>query len=112
MKKLLFIGILLTSMLAGCKTGVYTAEYGKEDVAYISLMSSDQMANKDVEVFVDEDTQATLHVEKAKQHAEKRTGKLFAIKPGKRHLKIVHEGKVIYEKDIFVSSQQTKLINL
>lgn len=112
MKKLLIICCLSLLALASCKTGVYTAEYGKEDVAYISLVSSDKMANKDVLVYIDNETQFTAHVQKAKQSTEKHNGKLFAIKPGKRHMKVVYNGNVIYEKEIFVSSQQTKLINL
>lgn len=112
MKKFLIICCLSLLALASCKTGVYTAEYGKEDVAYISLISSDKMANKDVQVYIDNETQFTAHVQKAKQSTEKHNGKLFAIKPGKRHMKVVYNGNVIYEKDIFVSSQQTKLINL
>lgn len=112
MKRFLIICCLSLLVLASCKTGVYTAEYGKEDVAFISLISSDVMANKDVQVIVDDETQFTAHIQKAKQSTEKHNGKLFAIKPGKRHLKIVYQGKVIYEKEIFVSSQQTKLINL
>lgn len=112
MKKLVLIGVFLTCLLTGCKTGVFTAEYGKEDVAFISLVSSDVMANKDVDVYIDEDLHFTMHVQKAKQSTEKHNGKLHSIKPGKRHMKIVYKGNVIYEKDVFLSSQQTKLINL
>ena len=112
MKKFMFICCLCLLTLVGCKTGVYTAEYGKEDVAYISLISSDKMANKDVQVYIDNEAQFTARVQKAKQSTEKHNGKLFAIKPGKRHMKVVYNGDVIYEKEIFVSSQQTKLINL
>lgn len=112
MKKLLFLLTTCVLFLTGCKTGVYTAEYGKEDVAYVSLVSSDALANKDVVVTVDNTTTFTAHVQKAKQSTEKHNGKLHAIKPGTRHLKITYKGNVVYEKDIFVSSQQTKLINL
>ena len=112
MKKLLFICVLLTCIFTACKTGVYTAEYGKEDVAYICLISSDEMANKDVVVYIDNETQFTMRVQKAKQSTEKHNGKLYAIKPGTRHMKVVYNGNVIYKKDIFLSSQQTKLINL
>lgn len=112
MKKLLILCCISVLALASCKTGVFTADYGKEDVAYVCLVSSDTMANKNVEVYVDNETQFTAHVQKAKQSTEKHNGGLFAIKPGKRHMKVVYNGNVLYEKDIFVSSQQTKLINL
>lgn len=54
MKKILFLMCSCLILLAGCKTGVFTSEYGKEDVAFISLVSSDALANKDVEVYIDE----------------------------------------------------------
>lgn len=112
MKKILFLMCSCLILLAGCKTGVFTSEYGKEDVAFISLVSSDALANKDVEVYIDENAPFTVHVQKSKQSTVKHNGKLFSIMPGKRHMKIVYNGETIYEKDIFVSSQQTKLINL
>ncbi len=112
MKNVLLIVCFCLFVLTGCKTGVFTSEYGKEDVAFISLVSSDEMANKDVDVFIDDNTSFSAHVQKAKQSTEKHNGKLFSIKPGKRHMRIVYNGETIYEKDIYVSSQQTKLINL
>ena len=96
MKKKWIVFCLSLLAMASCKTGVFTAEYGKEDVAYVCFVSSDKMAGKDVQVFVDNKTQFTAHVQKAKQSTEKHNGKLISIKPGKRTMKVVYEGTVVY----------------
>lgn len=113
MKKILFaLVVLLVGVLSSCKTGTFTSEYGKEDIAYVFLTSSGDMAGKTVLVQIDDANSFEMKVRKAKQSTEKHNGKAFSIMPGTRHMKITYKGQLIYEKDIFVSSQQTKLINL
>lgn len=107
----LLCGFMLASVLWSCKTGVYASQYGKEDMAYISIMSS-TYSGKTVEVVVDGTTTFHVKVVKMKQDAEKRTGDLYGIRTGKRHVIVKYKGTILYEKDIFVSSQQSKNIIL
>lgn len=113
-KKLLsLISLIVIALgLTCCKTGTFASEGGKDDIAYISVISSSEYANKAVTVSIDDTTTFDAKVRLAKQSTEKRHGDLYGIKPGKRHIKITYQGMVLYEKDIFVSSQQTKTIQL
>lgn len=108
----LFAGSVLLSIMTGCRTGTFASEYGKSDTAYISVVSSSDYAGKNVDVIVDNDTMFQVKVVRSKQSTEKHNGRLYGIGSGKRHVRIEYDGKVIYDKDIFVSSQHTKLIML
>lgn len=104
--------IMLAINLQSCKTGTFASEYGKDDMAYIAITSSGQFAGKKVIVDIDKATSFTIKVQKAKQSTEKHNGNLYGIKTGKRHVVVSYNGQILYDKVIFVSSQQTKIINL
>lgn len=104
--------LLMAFVTTSCKTGVVASQHGLDDVAYIALASSSTYANKVVTVVVDNDTRFDAKVTKAKQNQEKRKGDLYGIKTGKRHVQVYYKGQVVFEKDIFVTSQQTKEIIL
>ncbi len=115
MKKIILITFCVISFIisfTGCKTGTFVSEYGKEDIAFITITSSSNYAGKIVTVIVDNDTSFDVKVREAKQSTEKHNGEVHGIKPGKRHIKVMFNGSPLYEKDIFLSSQQTKIINL
>ncbi len=105
-------GVMSLSVMTGCRTGSFASEYGKSDMAYISVVSSGDYAGKSVDVVVDNETGFKVEVVRYKQSSEKHNGRLHGIRPGKRHVRIVYDGSVVYDKDIFVSSQHTKLIML
>ncbi|MEZ3589794.1 MAG: DUF4831 family protein [Muribaculaceae bacterium] len=98
--------------ITGCKTGTFASEHGRDDVAYIDVVSSDAYAGKKVTVTIDGTTEFTVKVQKSKQSTEKHNGDLYGIRPGRRSVKVVYDGKTLYEKEIFLSSQQTKIIQL
>lgn len=116
MKNTLWIAMVcgLLSLFAfnSCKTGVYATEHGKDDIAFVCFYSSGIYANKTIDVVIDKDTAFSTKVVKAKQDGEKRKGELYGIKTGKRHICVSYNGNIIYEKDIYVTSQQTKEIIL
>lgn len=98
--------------ITGCKTGTFASEHGRDDIAYIDVVSSGAYAGKKVTVTIDGSTTFTVKVQKSKQSTEKHNGSLYAIRPGRRSVKVVYEGKTLYQKEIFLSSQQTKIIQL
>ncbi len=115
MKKYILIvaGIIIASLaFCGCKTGVFTTEGGKEDVGYLQIFSSGDLANQNVSVLIDNTTKFDAKVIKAKQSTEKHNGQTYGIKTGTRHVRIQYKGNTIYEKDIFITSRQTKSIIL
>ncbi|MDD2960568.1 MAG: hypothetical protein PHR45_00590 [Muribaculaceae bacterium] len=115
MKKFIILAIsfvLIAIGFSSCKTGVFATEGGKDDMAFIQLLSSGEMANKTVTIILDNDTKFDAKVLKMKQATEKHNGETYGVKPGKREITVIFNGKVIYKKYIFTSSQQTKTIIL
>jgi predicted small secreted protein len=110
----IYILLILLSCLtfAGCKLGVYTTEGGKSDVAYLSFTSSKIYAGKTVNVTLDNKTTFTAKVEREFKANSKFNGSVYSIGLGNRNVKVEYEGTVIYQKDIFVTTQQNKIINL
>ncbi len=110
MKKLLYL-LVLPLMLFGCKANFPVAqESGKEDMAYLLFISPDQYAGKNVQVTVDNGQPFTAQVVKAKK--SNRRGTQYGIATGTRDLKVSCDGKMLYEKKIFVSTQEVKQIIL
>lgn len=101
----------LPLILSGCKANFPVAqESGKEDMAYLLFVSSDQYAGKDVQVAIDNGQPFTARVIKAKK--ANRRGTQYGIATGTRTLKVSCDGKQLYEKKIFVSTQEVKQIIL
>ncbi|MDR2814089.1 MAG: hypothetical protein LBB79_05485 [Prevotellaceae bacterium] len=108
--KSLFIALLLAS-LAGCKVGNVTHAGGVDNLSYLQLLQGGSTKySEGVEVFVDDSPAFAAKVDKIEKL--KVRGNVYAIKQGTRHVKVVHEGKTLYEKDIFVGNQETKKITL
>ena len=63
-------------------------------------------------VDVNLDNKNTFKGEVNKDHADRPKGKVFAIATGNHSLTVSYNSKVIYKKQIFVSSQETKRIIL
>lgn len=97
-------------LITSCKTtGNYTQSGGLADQAYLILVSSGEMAGKSAEVYVDGKMfEATVLKEKKSAYK----GMRYAVNTGRRHIKIVIEGQVVYEKQIMTSPQETQKIVL
>lgn len=111
MKRLSYVFAALTVLLtlSGCKAPV-AQQGGKEDMAYLLFVSPSEYYNKVVQVSIDDATSFDAEVVKAKKASRK--GKQYGISTGARSIKVTSEGKVLYQKKIFVSSQEVKQIIL
>lgn len=109
MKKALIL--LIIPLLWGCKANYPVAQQsGKEDMAYLLFVSPDIYAGKNVEVTIDGNEPFNAKVVKAKK--SNRSGTQYGIGTGTHTLKVVHDGKTLYEKKIFTSTQEVKQIIL
>lgn len=108
MKKL-FICSILICLFVGCKAPI-AMQSGREDIAYLVFVSPKTYWNKEVNVSIDNETNFEAKVVKAKR--SNRWGRQYGISTGRRNIKVSYEGKTIYQKEIFVSSQETKVITL
>ena len=104
MKKLILL-FVIPLLLIGCRAHFPVAqESGKEVIAYLLFVSSNQYAGKEVQVKVNN------KVAKAKK--ANRRGSQYGIAVGTRALTVSYDGKNIYQKKIFVSTQEVKQIVL
>lgn len=110
MKKILTI-LAVATLLIGCKANFPVAqESGKEDMAYLLFVGQNQYGGKDVLVTIDDATPFTAKVVKSKK--SNRRGTQYGIATGTRDIKVTYEGETIYQKKIFVSTQEVKQIVL
>ncbi len=112
MKKNIYLVLciaVIAVFAAGCRAAVYTAHSGHEDVSYLQFVSS-SISGKTVQVTLDGDTSFPAKVNKEKKSYSKPD--LYTIKPGKRSVRVEVGGRIIYDQDIFVSQQSTKVIRL
>ncbi|MDR0891761.1 MAG: hypothetical protein LBN24_04025 [Mediterranea sp.] len=110
MKKILCLFALI-GILTSCRVSYPVAqESGKEDMAYLLFVSPRQYADATVQVVIDDAQPFAAKVTKQKKSLRK--GTQYAIKTGARTLKVSYEGRTLYQKKIFVSTQEVKQILL
>ena len=108
-----FIIFAITCFLVGCKTNFPVAQQsGKEDIAYLVFVGPKQTygnGSKLVQVDVDG---TTFDAKVVKPKTANRKGTQYGVATGNRHVTIKFNGQTIYSKQLFLSSQETKIINL
>ena len=112
-KRVLFALFAITCFLVGCKTNYPVAQQtGKEDMAYLVFVGPRQTygnGSKLVQVDVDGNK---FDAEVVKPKTANRKGTQYGVAPGNRHVTVKFNGETIYSKRLFLSSQETKVINL
>lgn len=109
MKKSLVFIFGLGLFMSGCKAPV-AQQSGKEDAAFLLFVGQKEYGGKQVQVTIDDKAPFTAEVVKAKKSSRK--GTQYGIATGTRNLKVTSDGKTLYEKKIFVSTQEVKQIML
>ena len=109
--KLLFaLGLIL--LLSGCRANYPVAQQsGKDDVAYLIFVSHKEYAKKKVTATLD-DGEKVFEAKTVKAKDSYRKGTSYAIATGRRRINVEYRGISIYNKEIFVSTQETKIITL
>ncbi len=101
----------LAFLLVGCRAHYPVAQQsGKEDVAYLLFIGQKEYGGKTVQVTIDDAAPFTAEVVKPRK--AHRRGTQYGIGTGTRNLKVTSGGKVLYQKKIFVSTQEVKQIML
>jgi len=112
-KNIIAFVALLCILLVGCRTNYPVAQQsGKEDMAYLVFVGPAETygnGSRLVQVSVD----GTLFDAKVvKPKTANRKGVQYGVVPGKRNLVVRFNGQIVYQKQIFLSTQETKIINL
>lgn len=109
------INILMSACIAilmvSCRAHMpVSQETGKDDSASLIFISASNRGSYNVDVQLDGDTQFVASTVKAKK--SNRRGTQYTVKTGTRHLVVKEGGNVIYDKKLFLSSGETKEIQL
>lgn len=104
-----FIFLITVFLTVGC-TGVKTTTSGLENEAFLVLLGNPENYESGVEVSIDGGTSFSAEVQR--NHADRPKGKVYAISTGQHQVSVTHNNKIIYQKRIFVSAQETKKIIL
>lgn len=103
--------LVILYILGSCKANFPVAQQsGKDDVAYLLFVSTSNKSSETVDVTIDGNTSFEAKTVKAKK--ANRRGTSYAIGTGRRKIKVTKAGEVLYNKEIFVSTQETKIITL
>lgn len=108
MRKFLFMVIAIFA-LTSCGPKMYsTRQVGKDNVSYVIVLTAGQ---KYTNVVVEIDGQA-YPVEKVYKEKAARKALQIIIEPGKHNVKVISNGQIITNEDIFIALQETKKIVL
>ncbi len=109
MKKILFVLIIGVLTFANC-TGVRTMSSGLENESFLEFVGNPRNYSGGVDVVIDD--AKTFKAEVKKENANRLKGNIYAISTGTHTVVVSYNGNVIYQKQVFVSSQETKKIVL
>ena len=111
--KVLLSLIAIASLMMACKANYPVAQQsGKEDMAYLVFVGPLKTygnGSKFVQVDVD-GTKFDAKVVKPK--TANRKGTQYGVSTGRKNITVKFNGQIIYQKQLFLSSQETKIINL
>ena len=105
--------IAVACLIVGCKSNFPVAQQsGKEDMAYLVFVGPRQTygnGSKPVQVDVDGNQ---FEAKVVKPKTANRKGTQYGVATGRRNVTVKFNGQTIYQKQLFLSSQETKIITL
>ena len=111
--KVLFSLIAIVFLMVGCKANYPVAQQsGKEDMAYLVFVGPLKTygnGSKPVQVDVDG---TTFDAKVVKPKVANRKGMQYGVATGRRNVTVRFNGNIVYSKQLFLSSQETKIITL
>ena len=112
MKKFV-MALIAALMLAGCGVGLYSVSSGKADEGMISFVSETETP---LSVFIDQDVYAVYTVKAKAWHKDRNIKKTarntIILAPGQHKVVVSMDGKEVCNKEVFISAQEHKVIEL
>ncbi len=103
---ILLIGV---TILTGC-TGIKSVTTGLENESFLLFIANQNSYNGGVDVKIDD--LEPFKAEVTKDNSPIPKGKVYAISTGKHLITVSSKNQVIFKKQVFISSQETKKIML
>jgi len=107
---LLLATILLVA--TSCKLGSNSTAKGLENQSFLEFVWTVSNYKGGVDVKIDDKTSFKAEVYKEKEGNNRIKGKVYAIPTGVHTVTVSYNGNLIYQKQIYVSVQETKKIIL
>ncbi len=111
--KVLFSLLVIACLMVGCKANYPVAQQsGKDDMAYLVFVGPLKTygnGSKPVQVDVDG---KRFDAKVVKPKIANRKGTQYGVATGRRSITVTFNGQIVYQKQLFLSSQETKIINL
>lgn len=96
-------------LLTGCKVGNVAVSQGLSDQSYLYFVSTHKYPEP-VKVTLDKGTTFDATVVRERKATVK--GNTYAVSTGKHRVSVSYQGKTIWEREVFLSTQETKKIVL
>jgi len=110
MKKLLYVFAMVIAVgVIACK-GVKTLSNGLDNNSYLSFIKTTANYPNGVEVTVDDKNTFTAKVNKPQFKPSR--DNVYSLAPGRHTVSVKSDGALIYKQEIFISTQETKIITL
>ena len=109
MKKLIFVFVIGLLILTAC-TGVRTLSTGLENESFLEFVGDQDEYSGGVDVTIDDEI--TFKAEVNKDHADRPKGSVYKISTGVHLVTVSYGNNVIFRKQIFVASQETRKVIL
>ncbi len=109
-KQLALSLLFIVFAISSCKVGMYSEAKGKPQEAYLQIIQSQTKYPDGVEIIIDEQPPFIAKVDKEKKMKVK--GNLCTIPTGRHRLRVLDKGKLVFDKEIFTSSQEVKQIQI
>ena len=109
MKKLHFLIVVLLLILNSCG-GTKTSFQGLASECYIEFLGNPRTYSDGVDVIVDDKPSFRAKVYKDK--IGRMSGEIYSITTGRHTLKVKYQNQIIFNKEIFISTLESKKIIL
>lgn len=96
-------------LLTGCKVGNVAVSQGLADQSYLYFVSVNKYSQP-VKVMLDNSIAFDATVVRERKATVK--GNTYAVSTGKHRVSVSYQGKTIWEREVFLSTQETKKIIL
>ena len=102
--------MLVPFLMWGCSVGRTTEAKGLENETYLQFVQGQEKYPEGVDVYVDDLN--PFHALVNKVNDRKVKGNVYTVKSGTRHVKVMYKNKILFDKQVVLSSQQTRQIQL
>lgn len=114
MKKIaVFIVAAISITLYGCGVGVYSVNSGMADESAVCFVAAKRY---DINVNIDGVSYDTKTIKqkphKARRDIKRTANRQLKVTPGRHSVKVTKDGHSIYSKEIYVSANEIKIIEL